>query len=129
MECNEPFHLLKSHTCNVVERVRREKEQLLKELGEQIDDSIKRTNSAYNTALANRDYDDILYDSKTSKYLDRFLKIRLPPPDTDNPTAYIVKGTAQAPLLHNSEDFEVDVLRYDALNEEIVVDQIFPCIS
>lgn len=120
---------MKSHTCNVVERVRREKEQLLKELGEQIDDSIKRTNSAYNTAIANRDYDDILYDAKGSKYLDRFLKIRLPPSDTDKTINYVVKGTAQAPLFHNSEDFEVDVLRYDALNEEIVVDQIFPCIS
>ena len=75
---------------------------MLKELGEQIDDSIKRTNSAYNTAIANRDYDDIKYDAKGSKYLDRFLKIKLPPAETDKPQGYIVKGTAQAPLLHNS---------------------------
>jgi hypothetical protein len=51
---------------------------LLRELGNQINDSIKRTNSVYNAAITNRDYDDIVYDAKGLKYFEKFPKIRIP---------------------------------------------------
>jgi hypothetical protein len=82
----------------VVERARVEKEELLRALGEQINDSIKRTNSSYNTAIANRDYDDILYDPKGSKYLEKFAKIRIPA-DSQPPHRFLLKGSAQTQLL------------------------------
>ena len=99
VECREPFHLLKPHTCKVTERVKKEKEELLKELGDQINDSIKRTNSIYNTAIPNREFDEIKYDPKGVKYLEKFDKIRIPPADNDSPQQIVLKGTGQAPLL------------------------------
>lgn len=98
VECGEPFGLLRAHTCKVVERAKKEKEQLLKELGEQINDSIKRTNSAYNAAIANRDYDDIVYDAKGNKYFEKFTKIRIPA-DSEHSQDYQLKGSAHMPLL------------------------------
>ena len=61
--------MLRAHTCKVVERARKEKEELMRELGEQINDSIKRTNSVYNTAIANPKYVEIIYDPKGARYL------------------------------------------------------------
>jgi len=48
--------------------VRKEKEELIKDLDSKLTDSIKRTNSIYNAAVANRNYDDIVYDAKGNKY-------------------------------------------------------------
>lgn len=98
MECGEPFGLLRPHTCKVVERARVEKEELMRQLGEQINDSIKRTNSAYNTAIANRDFDEIVYDPKGAKYLEKCAKIRIPA-DTLPPHQFVLKGSAQTQLL------------------------------
>lgn len=50
----------------------------MKELEDQISDSIKRTNSIYNAAVVNKDYDEIVYESKGSKYFDKFVKIKYP---------------------------------------------------
>ncbi len=104
MECEEPFGLLRPHTCKVVERARKEKEELLRELGEQINDSIKRTNSAYNAAIANREYDDIVYDPKGAKYLEKFTKIRIPA-DSYPTHQFILKGSAQTQLLQYSHPY------------------------
>jgi hypothetical protein len=43
----------------------------------QINEGIKRTNSIYSSCIANREYDEIIYDSKGTRYLDKFSKIKL----------------------------------------------------
>jgi hypothetical protein len=68
VECNEPFFLVKPHTCKVVERVRRERGEAVLEMEEQLNLGIKRTNSAYNAAIANREFEEIVYEAKGRKY-------------------------------------------------------------
>ena len=35
---------------------------------EQLNEGIRRTNSIYNTAIANREFEEIVYDSRGKKY-------------------------------------------------------------
>lgn len=78
VECGEPFCLLKAHTCKVVEKVRRERVAVEKELEEQLTEAMKRTNSIYNTAIHNEELEDIPCIPRGKRCFERFAKIRLP---------------------------------------------------
>jgi hypothetical protein len=54
----------------------------VKGLENALNDSIKRTNSIYNTAIANKDFDDIVYDPRGNRTFEKFTKIRLPARDS-----------------------------------------------
>jgi hypothetical protein len=62
-------------------------------------------------------------------------KSAYPPTTPNGPSATSSRASPKlpscsiSPLPSNREDFEVDLLRYDALNDEIVIEQIFPFIS
>ena len=68
MDCEEPFFLLKPHMCKLVEKVRKERTDIMKELEETLNDGLHRTNSIYNTAIINKEFEEIVYESKGGKY-------------------------------------------------------------
>lgn len=56
----------------------------MKEMEEVLSDGIRRTNSIYNTAIANKEIEDIQYDPKGAKYFEKFPKIKIPAKESDN---------------------------------------------
>ena len=69
---------MKSHTCKIVEKVRQERSDLIKEMDESLNESIRRTNSIYNTAIVNKEIEDIVYEAKGGRFFEKFAKIKLP---------------------------------------------------
>ena len=86
----------------MVERARKERSEALQEMEEQLNLGIKRTNSAYNTAIANRDFEEIVYEAKGKRYFEKFAKIKLPAndPEADHASGkFILGGTELYTLL------------------------------
>lgn len=99
---------------------------MFEELGEQLNDSIRRTNAIYNTALPNKDIADIVYDPRGNSFLDKFPKIRIP--ESEEGTVNIAGGEEQTLLVH-AKQRQVDVLAYDSNTEEISVERMLPMVS
>ena len=49
-----------------------------------LSDGIRRTNSIYNTAIANKEIEDIQYEPKGAKYFEKFPKIKIPAKDSES---------------------------------------------
>ena len=126
MECAEPFYLVQPHTCRVVEGVRKQKEELMRELGDQLNNSIRRTNTIYNTALPNPDIPDMVYDPRGNTFLDKFPKIRIPEGQERD---LVLGGSVEQMLLSHNEHKQVDLLGYDPNTEELVVEGVLPMVS